>query len=360
MASSRIPNLDLIRGTAIAMVLVFHSVQFLPSKPEWIWALSKPGHYGVELFFVLSGYLIGTLYFRELDTTGSVDTGRFILRRITRTIPPYLLALAPAFLGSFFFEKEHFRWEYLVFLQNYLPEMPYFMPSWSLCVEEHFYLLLPFILYSLVWLGRRLRLASMVIAIILLASPTILRVAEYKELPSFGYFRTASHFHFDALFLGVFAAWASLRHPDIARKLEQHRPLILGSSLVALLLSSLLSEKLAFLLATPIISLLFMLAVLCLAHGRQYPFSRSKAIALLAGSSYAIYLTHAMVLQAAMKAYARQQVPMPLLWAIMTSLCIAIGYLFYTLFETRLMHLRDRIIPSATRANPQPSAPASG
>jgi peptidoglycan/LPS O-acetylase OafA/YrhL len=103
-----------------------------------------------------------------------------------------------------------------------------------------------------------------------------------------------------------------------------------------------------------------MLAVLCLAHGRQYPFSRSKAIALLAGSSYAIYLTHAMVLQAAMKAYARQQVPMPLLWAIMTSLCIAIGYLFYTLFETRLMHLRDRIIPSATRANPQPSAPASG
>jgi peptidoglycan/LPS O-acetylase OafA/YrhL len=359
MASSRIPNLDLIRGTAIAMVLVFHSVQFLPSKPGLIWALSKPGHYGVELFFVLSGYLIGILYFRELASTGSVDTERFILRRITRTIPPYLLALAPAFLGSYIFEKEHFRWEYLLFLQNYLPEIPYFMPSWSLCVEEHFYLLLPFILSLLVMVGRRLRIASMAIAIILLASPSILRVVEYKDLPLFGYFRTASHFHFDALFLGVFAAWASLRHPHLAPKLEKHRPLILATSLAALLMSSLLSEKLTFLLATPIISFLFMLVVLCLAHGRQYGFSRSKTVALLAGSSYAIYLTHTMVLQAVMKAYSRQQVPMPVLWAIMITLCLAIGYLFYTLFETRLMDLRDRIIPSTNRANPQPSAPSS-
>ena len=358
MASKRIPNLDLIRGAAIAMVLVFHSVQFLPSKPGLIWALSKPGHFGVELFFVLSGYLIGTLYFRELAATGSIDTGRFILRRITRTAPPYLLALAPAFLGSYLFEKEHFHWEYLAFPQNYLLEMPYFMPSWSLCVEEHFYLLLPFALYLLVMIGRRLRTTSMAIAIILLASPTILRIAEYKDLPLFGYSPTASHFHFDALFLGVFAAWASLRHPRLALKLEKHRPLILATSLAALLMSSLLSEKLNFLLATPIISILFMLVVLCLAHGRQYGFAGTKAVALLAGSSYAIYLTHAMVLQAVMKAYSRQQVPMPVLWAIMITLCLAIGYLFYTLFETRLMELRDRIIPSTNRANPQLSAPA--
>ncbi len=101
-----------------------------------------------------------------------------------------------------------------------------------------------------------------------------------------------------------------------------------------------------------------MLVVLCLAHGRQYGFAGTKAVALLAGSSYAIYLTHAMVLQAVMKAYSRQQVPMPVLWAIMITLCLAIGYLFYTLFETRLMELRDRIIPSTNRANPQLSAPA--
>ena len=115
MKSKRVPNLDLVRAVAIFMVLIYHTVQWLPARPPVIWFLSRPGQYGVELFFALSGFLVGGLYLNEFSAKGSVDTGRFILRRITRTVPPYLLTLVPAFLGSYLFENEYFRWEYLLF-----------------------------------------------------------------------------------------------------------------------------------------------------------------------------------------------------------------------------------------------------
>ena len=60
-----IPNLDLIRAAAIIMVVVYHTVQWLPSKPEWVLLLSEPGKYGVNLFFALSGFLVEVSTFRK-------------------------------------------------------------------------------------------------------------------------------------------------------------------------------------------------------------------------------------------------------------------------------------------------------
>lgn len=138
------------------MVVAYHVVQWLPMKPKWLVFLSQPGQYGVNLFFALSGFLVGGLYFREKITSVSVDKTRFILRRITRTVPVYLIALAVSFLGSALFEGEKFEWRYLVFLQNYMEVIPFFKVSWSLCVEEHFYAVLPFVLAILYVLHSRM------------------------------------------------------------------------------------------------------------------------------------------------------------------------------------------------------------
>jgi peptidoglycan/LPS O-acetylase OafA/YrhL len=343
MKSKRIPNLDLIRAIAIVMVLIYHTVQRIPIKPDIVSFLSQPGQYGVELFFVLSGFLVGGLYFNELLEKGSVEVCRFVLRRVTRTVPPYFLALAPAFLGSYLFENEPFRWEYLLFFQNYIERMPYFLVSWSICVEEHFYLSLPFVLLFLLRIGNHSR---KIVVFIILFLPFFLRVVSYKGGASFGFYHAASHFHFDTLFLGVLMAWFSVYESDKLSRLHNYRYVIIFISFILLLLTNLLDDKLVFTLGLVVIGSTFALLILSLSYGKQYKISSYRAITALASSSYAIYLTHSMVIQALVKANSLFNIPAFPFWIVMLVFSVIVGHAFHLLIEVPLMAIRNKVIPS--------------
>src|SRR5262245_43340865 len=99
-------NLDLLRATAILMVLIYHICQRWPVALPTITAFTNYGAYGVDLFFVLSGWLIGGLLWRERAQFGNVEIGRFIGRRALRTVPPYFAALAISYLGVFLARRE--------------------------------------------------------------------------------------------------------------------------------------------------------------------------------------------------------------------------------------------------------------
>jgi peptidoglycan/LPS O-acetylase OafA/YrhL len=144
-ALDRIINLDLVRAAAIVTVVIFHTVQLMGvSHP--ITQLTNVGEYGVDLFFVLSGFLIGRLYWIEEKTYQSVNLFRFISRRILRIIFLYVVALCLSFLAVFIERQQLFDFRYLIFTQNYHAKIPFFLVSWSLCIEVHFYILLPFLL----------------------------------------------------------------------------------------------------------------------------------------------------------------------------------------------------------------------
>ncbi len=152
LARSRFGALDGLRALAIAAVLVHHSALAEVHGP-W-----SRGFLGVDLFFVISGFLITTLLVREWDREGRISLRGFYWRRILRILPLYYLLVTVMGLYAVFVtgaEGMARLWPaYYLFLANFLTEhIPTLYPTWSLSMEEQFYLLWPLLM---VWLPRRL------------------------------------------------------------------------------------------------------------------------------------------------------------------------------------------------------------
>ncbi|MEV6830436.1 acyltransferase [Amycolatopsis sp. NPDC051102] len=149
----RFPGLDGLRALAATMVIFFHF-----GGPNWTWL---SGWVGVYLFFVLSGFLITTLLLREQDRTGRISLSNFYLRRVFRILPPYLVILggiiAFVLLRAEFLERGFPRAlkYYLTFMNEFFPSTAdhaadnFFSGSWTLGIEEKFYLVWPFLLVAI-------------------------------------------------------------------------------------------------------------------------------------------------------------------------------------------------------------------
>ena len=209
-------QLDTLRG--IAIILVFGRHLELP-RPEGLLGVFAGAWYqigwlGVDLFFVLSGFLIGGLLVTELHQHGSIDVPRFLVRRGLKIYPPYFafiayLMLMPALKaswsgqsvwGAFASEWDRY-WPNLLFLQNYIGSNPA-GHTWTLAVEEHFYLMLPFALVALVSAGR----VRTLLPLCLFAAPVIvlsLRMVSVMMEDAYATKMAATHLRLDALLFGV-------------------------------------------------------------------------------------------------------------------------------------------------------------
>lgn len=153
----RLPGLDGLRGIAVLAVIIYHAdVSMLVG-----------GFLGVDVFFVLSGFLITALLIDELTRTNTVDRARFYIRRIRRLMPALFLVLFFSVLVSGLFVLDaayHVRrdlpwaitfvlnWSYLFFEQSYFVNIsrpPLLQHLWSLSVEEQFYVVWPIMLIAL-------------------------------------------------------------------------------------------------------------------------------------------------------------------------------------------------------------------
>lgn len=161
VGSGREIELDFLRGLAILLVLDYHApVRWMTAPFHWL-GFPNFGWVGVDLFFVLSGFLVGGLLIKEWRTQGRVDSRRFLLRRSFKIWPQYYVFLAVMLVTG------HRNWHELrgnlLNLQNYLGGVPH---TWSLAVEEHAYLLLAF---GLAWAARaqvRMRVLAMGIGVV--------------------------------------------------------------------------------------------------------------------------------------------------------------------------------------------------
>ena len=207
----RLPGLDGLRGIAVLAVIIYHGdISFLVG-----------GFLGVDVFFVLSGFLITTLLINELTETNTVDRARFYIRRIRRLMPALFLVLFFSVLVSGLFVLDaayHVRrdlpwaitfvlnWSYLFFEQSYFVNIsrpPLLQHLWSLSVEEQFYVIWPIMLIGLykVKIGNltprvKIFIASSVLTIASTAWMVHLSVANGFPIPndpSRVYFGTDTH-----------------------------------------------------------------------------------------------------------------------------------------------------------------------
>jgi len=145
-ATTRMPGLDLLRAIAILWVMYYHAVVFhfvAHSDP-----VARTGWMGVDLFFALSGFLIGNQLIRPLTHGHQIDIWRFYARRVFRTWPPYLAVVVLYFTLPIVREAPPIPplWRFLTFTQNLFSDADRrtaFSHAWSLCVEEQFYLIAP-------------------------------------------------------------------------------------------------------------------------------------------------------------------------------------------------------------------------
>ena len=152
---SRLGPVDGLRAIAILWVIAFHggvySIGVLPPA-EYVRLLLSPwmlpswrGAFGVDLFFVLSGFLIAGMLVREREETGKVRLGLFYLRRLMRLFP----ALAVSLAGYLWLVPQtgEMAWAVLLYVGNFVPIARACMPwTWSLAIEEQFYLVAPWLL----------------------------------------------------------------------------------------------------------------------------------------------------------------------------------------------------------------------
>jgi peptidoglycan/LPS O-acetylase OafA/YrhL len=146
-------GLDALRACAILAVIAQHAAFRLFEAPPLAASILSRGWSGVDLFFVLSGFLIGGQMFEEPRPaqSGHQRLLSFWTRRWTRTIPLYAFMLALRVLVKpilFHAPFEGFNWRFLFFLQN-TGTMIDFAESWSLCVEEQFYFVFPLLVLAL-------------------------------------------------------------------------------------------------------------------------------------------------------------------------------------------------------------------
>jgi peptidoglycan/LPS O-acetylase OafA/YrhL len=317
----RSPNalaeLDGLRAIAILLVLARHAVRpfhdaSYPLLPIAGWDAAAPllnGWVGVDLFFVLSGFLISKHLLARRDTSKGLALGPYLAKRALRIVPAYyavLLAVAAGLVPLYAVPQDGLALRlgyHALFLQDYLPAN-IIVTFWSLGVEEKFYLVAPLTLAAVVTWRRPEAQLAMVAAIVLIG-PALRMVTALTHpaidqyVPYFQTFRSPFHACIDALMIGVLCALL-YHHRDRLPWLRRSIAwFVLWASIVLLgwlLLTAPLLERIddfdkvvqPFLIALGAGGVLGGIVL----SGRTVPILRGLALMILARLSYSLYLVH--------------------------------------------------------------------
>ncbi|MBB6501757.1 acyltransferase family protein [Pedobacter cryoconitis] len=360
--NDRLHGLDHLRAFAIIFVFIFHYGRLFYA-PQSLISIGKFGWTGVDLFFVLSGYLIASQLFTGILIKG-INLRIFFTKRIFRIIPVYLVILLLYFLFPSLREREALAplWKYLTFTQNIgldLRNQGTFSHAWSLCIEEQFYLLFPLILWILVYFRRINKI--FILLLILFLSGFIFRlytwtnfVSPFKGTDIFWFYWYKWIYYLticrlDGLITGVLIAAIFEFKPVYRIRIQPFGNHLLIISALVLTAAFYLCENegsfSASIFGFPLVSLGYGLMVLgALCPGSLLYNLRSRATQKIADLSFAIYLSHKIVLHLSQSVYLSLEKDSWMMFAIGVLATIAVAYVLNVLIEKPFLRVRNIVI----------------
>jgi peptidoglycan/LPS O-acetylase OafA/YrhL len=340
-------QLDFVRGIAILVVMAGHfhvpqtGVRILDGFTYLVGLL---GSQGVDLFFVLSGYLVGGLLLKEYRDTGKIQPGRFLLRRIFKIWPPYYFLICFHLLARHHPARTFF-WQNFFHLQNYLGSTV--RQTWTLSIEEHFYLLLAFLFAFAA--SRRFKPATI---LKLCAILSLLAFVARSITAALGNYEGALRWtqnRVDSLLFGVMLALLYYFYPGVyARLTARAHPLLalIGLSILGILY---LDNPVLFVGPGLVVVYLAAGAFLLLVNqhsGRLAGWWIYRAIAWIGVYSYALYLWHSVMLGAGDRVIA--SFPALIAWVLAPAVqligALAIAFLATHFVEWPFLRWRESIL----------------
>ena len=350
---NRVASLDLLRGLAALAVALPH---FFIYTTDGAGVCETVSVLAVEIFFVLSGFVLAPQILLCVERGGSAMLLRFLVRRWMRTVPPYVVALVAI---SMLFQEMNTpdMWRYLFYVQNLWRQFnanDYYAVAWSLSIEEWFYAAFPALLLLVRALARGGVKRSIAAAIAVIVAVAVLRgtVADFSAWgPEV---RRVVVFRIDSIVYG-FLLFLLLGRLHLRRGGVVSLALLVLAAIVGFKITTLISDannpaaKFAF----PFVAAAFGMLAVTFFRAAAPAIARFPALRLLSlflgRISYSVYLFHMHALYLVREGFAGM--PEPVQFAIYLAATIAFASLFYYFFERPILAARPRLEPLARPVN---------
>ncbi|MEY8870204.1 acyltransferase family protein [Meridianimaribacter flavus] len=366
MRSKRIYGLDVIRSIAISLVVISHCtfLFYTETNNPIILFTRTLGAVGVDLFFVLSGYLIGGLLLKNIESgkTSFSDLITFWKRRWLRTLPNYFLVLVLnvvllLILGDVLPKT---LWLYIPFLQNFInPHPNFFTEAWSLSIEEYAYLLLPFLLYlSFFMLQKQHKKLFLRVTLIMIVALFAFKISYYFNTNVTSYkdwssgFRKVVLYRMDAIYFGFLLVYIMNTY---ATFFKQNRKICIGIACAVFGGTHLLIYHYSLLPQTHLgFYVFFYLPLVLLSCALLFPYCIQlkenkifgKIFYFLSTRSYAIYLVnYSLILLSIQRNFKIEQLVFfekGLLLLLFLVLTLSMSQMIYAFFERPILFYRDK------------------
>lgn len=389
---ARLPGLDLLRALAIVLVIFSHGPPVIQGEMptflcDFLNAIRRGGWIGVDLFFVLSGFLVSGLLMREHQRHGCIKPVRFLVRRGWKLYPPLAVFLIFVMVQTY---VQHGYWPTdrmivnLLWIQNYTNGL--MNHTWSLAVEEHAYFTIAAVFGLASWWGtkskRGLRLGWIPWAFVPIAIVGLVLRMQAAQADAFNEYlhQYPTHLRIDSLLAGVVVAYFYHYHSQaLSRIIARHRPHLVVIGIALLLPPFVLDLKdspwiYSYGMMTNYLGAVALLCAMLAIQPRAGLLSR--AVAAVGRHSYSIYLWHSsayrIMLGLITGVYLTKPdwpVPYALHMAMFLAVSIGFGIVMSFLVEVPTLKLRDKLSPRRsgelkpidvreTTAQPAPTPPA--
>lgn len=372
-ANFKLLGLDHLRALAISFVFIYHYGGMF-AHPEWIHTIGTFGWTGVDLFFVLSGYLISSQLFLKIAKGRKISFREFFLKRFFRIIPAYLVVVVLYFSFPFLREREALAplWKYLTFTQNLgldARSQGTFSHAWSLCIEEQFYLFLPLILILLVSIKGIKK--GYILLLLLFVAGFMARLYSWNVLVSpfvnddyfWAYWHKWIYYptncRLDGLLTGVSVAAIFQFKPRVKETIVQYGNQLLGTGLLLLTGAYFLcinqSSFNASIFGFPLVSLGYGFLILGAISPTSFLYHfDSKVMATIASLSYALYLTHKIIIHVTQEQFSKLNISKDstLMFLICLATCLLGALLMNKLIEKPFLRLRDKVLSGTKAGSP--------